>query len=303
MQKFWSRNSTLILIAIFCCTLWGSAYPCIKVGYRLFAIGASDIPGQLFFAGCRFALAGVLVILAGSLLQKAPLIPKKSDIFPIAMLALFQTVLQYIFFYVGLAHASAVRSSIINGSAAFVTIFLAVYLFRLEKMTLRKFAGCALGFAGVLLVETVGQTVSFGFQWNGEGFILLSVCASATASILIKIFSQGRNPVLLSGWQFFAGGLAMALVSFLLGGRMTVTRPSSLVLLLYMAFISSAAYTLWGLLLKYHPVSHVSIFTFVTPIAGVILSSLVLQEKGALNLSVIAALILVCLGIFTVSKE
>ncbi|MDO4383902.1 MAG: EamA family transporter, partial [Eubacteriales bacterium] len=95
----------------------------------------------------------------------------------------------------------------------------------------------------------------------------------------------------------------MALVSFLLGGRMTVTRPSSLALLLYMAFISSAAYTLWGLLLKYHPVSHVSIFTFVTPIAGVILSSLVLQEKGALNLSVIAALILVCLGIFTVSKE
>ena len=303
MNKFWSRNSTLIFVAIFCCTLWGSAYPCIKVGYRLFAIHSWDIPGQLFFAGCRFALAGILVILAGSLLQKAPLIPKRTDIFPIVMLALFQTVLQYIFFYVGLAHASAVRSSIINGSAAFVTIFLAVYLFRLEKMTLRKFAGCALGFAGVLLVETVGQTVSFGFQWNGEGFILLSVCASATASILIKIFSEGRNPVLLSGWQFFVGGLAMALVSFLLGGRMTVTRPSSLALLLYMAFISSAAYTLWGLLLKYHPVSHVSIFTFVTPIAGVILSSLVLQEKGALNLSVIAALILVCLGIFTVSKE
>ena len=68
MKQFWSKTSTLIITAIFCCTLWGSAYPCIKVGYRLFSIVSGNVPGQLFFAGCRFALAGILVILAGSLL-------------------------------------------------------------------------------------------------------------------------------------------------------------------------------------------------------------------------------------------
>ena len=194
MKQFWSKTSTLIITAIFCCTLWGSAYPCIKVGYRLFSIVSGNVPGQLFFAGCRFALAGILVILAGSLLQKELLLPEKSDWKPIAVLALFQTILQYIFFYMGLARASAVRSSIINGTGAFVAILLAVYMFRLEKMTLKKFIGCFLGFSGVLLVETVGQTVNFGFAWNGEGFILLSVFASSTASILIKIFLPGPQP-------------------------------------------------------------------------------------------------------------
>ena len=140
MKQFWSKTSTLIITAIFCCTLWGSAYPCIKVGYRLFSIASGDVPGQLFFAGCRFALAGILVILAGSLLQKKLLLPEKSDWKPIAALALFQTILQYIFFYMGLARASAVRSSIINGTGAFVAILLAVYMFRLEKMAWAQLA-------------------------------------------------------------------------------------------------------------------------------------------------------------------
>ena len=110
MKQFWSKTSTLIITAIFCCTLWGSAYPCIKVGYRLFSIVSGNVPGQLFFAGCRFALAGILVILAGSLLQKELLLPEKSDWKPIAVLALFQTILQYIFFYMGLARASDRKS-------------------------------------------------------------------------------------------------------------------------------------------------------------------------------------------------
>ena len=78
----------------------------------------------------------------------------------------------------------------------------------------------------------------------------------------------------------------MAIVAFLFGGRMTVGTPTSLLLLLYMAFISSAAYTLWGVLLKYHPVSHVTVFNFVTPVAGVLLSSVILSEHGVLNGSV-----------------
>ena len=70
-----------------------------------------------------------------------------------------------------------------------------------------------------------------------------------------------------------------------------------------MAFISSAAYTLWGVLLKYHPVSHVTVFNFVTPVAGVLLSSVILSEHGVLNGSVLIALVLVCGGILVVSRE
>ena len=42
--------------ALICCTLWGSAYPCIKIGYGMFAVGAEDVASQILFAGCRFSL-------------------------------------------------------------------------------------------------------------------------------------------------------------------------------------------------------------------------------------------------------
>jgi drug/metabolite transporter (DMT)-like permease len=46
----------------------------------------------------------------------------------------------------------------------------------------------------------------------------------------------------------------------------------------YLGFVSAAAYSLYGLLLKYHPVSKVAIFGFTNPIFGVILSALFLHE-------------------------
>ena len=157
-----------------------------------------------------------------------------------------------------------------------------------------------MGFAGVVLIETLGQPIEFGFAWNGEGFILGTCFAASMASCLIKKYSQKSDPVLLSGWQFVTGGLALTAGGLCAGGRLVVTRPVSLVLILYMAFISSAAYTLWGLLLKYNPVSKVSMFTFVTPAAGVVISYIVLGEGNLFNVYTLLALLLICVGILVV---
>lgn len=43
------------LCALICTALWGSAFPCIKVGYELFEIASSDVAGQILFAGLRFS--------------------------------------------------------------------------------------------------------------------------------------------------------------------------------------------------------------------------------------------------------
>ena len=289
-----------LLTAIFCGCLWGSAHSCVKGGYQLFHVEAGDVASQLLFAGVRFTLAGVLVILFGSLLQKKLIVLQKKDVRGIVHLAVWQTIIQYFFFYVGLAHASAVRSSIINGTQTFMTILLAAFAFHYEKLTARKVIGCILGFAGVVLIETLGQPVELGFVWNGEGFILMTCFSAAMASCLIKRYGQRSDPVLLSGYQFMLGGSVLTIVALCAGGHLKVTRPISIVLILYMAFISSAAYTLWGLLLKYNPVSKVSMFTFVTPVAGVIISSIVLNEGSLFNIYTIGALILICIGILVV---
>ena len=79
----------------------------------------------------------------------------------------------------------------------------------------------------------------------------------------------------------------MMIVSFALGGRITlVPRVSAYILLLYMAMISTVAYTVWGILMKNNPVSRVSIFNFMTPLFGVLLSAIFLGEvEQALQLN------------------
>lgn len=73
-------------------------------------------------------------------------------------------------------------------------------------------------------------------------------------------------------------------------------------MLLYLALVSAVAYTLWGCLLKYNPVSQVTIFGFLTPVFGVVLSALLLSEGDALGWQALGALALVCLGILLVNR-
>ena len=83
---------------------------------------------------------------------------------------------------------------------------------------------------------------------------------------------------------------------------MSIAVPA-VALLLYMAMISAVAYTLWGVLLKYNPVSRVSVFGFMNPVFGVLLSALILGESAqALSIYALAALVLVSLGIYVVNK-
>jgi len=293
----------MIITACFCCLLWGSAHTCIKVGYQMFSITSDNTAGQILFAGTRFFLAGVMVILASVIPNRKLMLPSRATAGPILTLALFQTIIQYVFFYFGLARASAARSSVISGTTSFVSIIIAVAIFRSEKLTFRKVLACMLGFAGVLIMEMGGTGLDFGFSMIGEGFVMLSVFSSSFAANLLKEYSKVHDPVLLSGYQFMAGGAAMMIYGFAMGGRMISDSPYAPLLILYMAFISSAAYTFWGILLKYNPVSSVTIFTFVTPIIGVFISAIILNDIQAISIYTLVALALVCAGIILVSLQ
>ena len=122
------------LLAMVCCALWGSAFPCIKVGYRLFQIDSADTATQILFAGCRFTIAGIMVILFGSILQGRFLKAGKGDLPRIGKICLLQTVVQYFFFYVGLAHTTGVKGSIVEASNVFLAILVSSLIFHQEKL-------------------------------------------------------------------------------------------------------------------------------------------------------------------------
>ena len=163
-EAFFSKTIVVWIGAMICCALWGSAFPCIKLGYAWMNIDASDTASQILYAGCRFTLAGILTILLGSVLNKGLLVPKKQAIPKIVWLSLLQTVIQYLFFYIGLAHTSGVKASIIEGVNVFVAILVAGLIFKQEKVTARKMVGCLVGFAGVVLVNLIGGGMDISFH-------------------------------------------------------------------------------------------------------------------------------------------
>lgn len=298
LQKTW----VVCVLALVCTFLWGSASPCIKLGYALFKIPSSETWTQILFAGTRFILAGILTILIGSALNKKMLVPTKSSVPSIAKLALFQTILQYIFFYIGLAHNSGVKASIINGSNTFFVILLAGLVFQQEKLDFKKLAGCVIGFAGVIIVSMNGRSIDMNLSLMGDGSLFLCAISYAVSSCLMKNYSKNDNPVMLSGYQFIFGGIVMVIVGLIMGGRINHISFSAVLMLLYLACISAVAYSLWGILLKHNPVSKVAIFGFTNPVFGVLLSAWWLGEGSSeLGINAFIALILVSIGILIVN--
>ena len=269
----------------------------------------------MLFAGGRFIIAGIMVIAGMSIARGKFLHPEARDIKAVLLLSLFQTILQYLFFYQGLSKASGVTCSIVFASGNFIAVLFSSLLFRSEKLTPRKVFGCLAGFIGVAVINLgSGDTEGLAFSLGGEGCILVSAVAASMSTCLVGTLGKRHDPVMLSGWQFLVGGIVLACAAAAAGGSLEIpglseagqpdlTRMLPAVgLLLYMGFISAMAYSLWSRLLTVHPVSRASVFGFMNPIFGFFLSALLLDEGKLVNPTTAAlALALVCGGIIVVN--
>ena len=297
-----TKTGIVALLACVCCILWGSAIPVIKTGYRFLHVDSSDIASQIVFAGVRFTLAGILVLIFASIREKKVMIPDKEILKYAVPVCLAQTVGQYFFFYIGVANTSGVKGGIITGLGNFIAILLSCLVFRNERMTRRKIAGCVLGFAGVVVINLRGNSLDMGFKLIGEGFVLIAQLSYGISTVLINLFSRKVSPVVLSGTQFTMGGIVLMLIGAGMGGHLENATTGGVVIIFYLAMVSAVAYTLWSVLLAWNDVSKVAIFGFVNPLCGVILSALIVGEvKQAFNVGSLAALILVCAGIYIVN--
>ena len=252
------KNNTLlslVLPAVLCTALWGSAAPCVKKGYELFEIAAGDSFSQLVFAGWRFTLAGVLVLLVAACMGHR-IRPKRGE---------------YRAIFIGLAGTTGTKASVLSGTQTFFALLLAHALLENDRLTRRKTLGCVLGFAGVLVLGLGGLD---GFRLHGDGLILLSAVSAGAGALVSRIYTPGRDPMLLTGWQ-----LALGLLGRVGGGALGSVTAGGAALLGYMIVLSAAAFTIWTALLGRFPVGRVSLFGFLIPVFGAVFSALVLGEN------------------------
>lgn len=300
LKKFLIKPWSAIMIAIFCSILWGSAFPVLKVSYVELQMAPNDVMAKMVFAGIRFLIAGIIVLVLLAFMDIRKLKITKRQLLVLTLLGIIQTALQYYFFYNGLAIVSGMQGAILSSSGIFFTVLLAHFYYNNDRLDRKKWLGIIAGFIGIVLANW-GQSFALSFQWNGEGYMILAGLTSAIATIMAKELATGIHPFAITGWQLTIGAILLLLVGYpqLQEGAIVFT-PLGWGLLLYSALLSAIAFGLWYSLLKYQAAGKISMYKFIVPVAGVLLSAMFIDGE-ALNVMIFGAIVMVASGIIVVN--
>ncbi len=270
------RNLNTILWAIVACLLWSTAYAAIKLGL------VYDSP--LHFAGLRFILAGLMII---------PFTVKPSVYFEmvkkhwkvVTWVLVLQTLINYTFFYYGLDMVPGALGAIIVGSQPLVTAIIASIMTKNDKLTRWKIITIIFGITGVILISAGRQALKLATTTEllGVLFILIANIGVAASNVVVSLKSKGINPFVLSSSSLFGGGLALYAVSIPIEGLSDYTSfPAQYwLILLWLSFMAAVAFSIWFKLLQ-RPgvkVSDLNLWKFIIPVAGAVLSWLLVPGE------------------------
>lgn len=299
-MKLIKEKKWAIVFSLFAMLLWGSAIPLIKTTYIHANIMPDDTGGKILIAGIRFFMAGILTFIYFGLFNKEEVKKENINIKFILVLALFQTCLQYMFYYIGLSNTLGSLAAVIQASNAFITVVISVLLISEEKFTKRKLSALLVGSVGILIINLKGGG-GLHFKLSGEGFVLIATTFNALSSVLIRKYGRKLNGFLLTASQFALGAMPLIIIG-------AVTHKSNVnfdfllfVMLSYGAFISATAFTIWTFILQTHSSSEFGIYKLFVPIFGTILSILVLGED--LTINIVLGLIFVLTGAIILNKK
>lgn len=279
--------------------LWGSAFPTVKLTYQELNIGGNDVSQMILLAGIRFFLAGLIVLLIMFFVDREHIYQLKTEFPYLLKLGLIVVTFGYIFFYIGTANTSGMKSALITSSSTFFVVIFSHFLLQNESFNKYKLIAIIFGFAGII-ISNIDKGFDFNFSIKGEGFMLVNSILGALGTIYVKKKGKNLSPFASSAGQFLYGGFLLMLIGYIWYGGMLDFTPKSILLIIYSALISSVAFSLWYFVLQEYKASEVAFLRLFIPFFGTFLSALVLGEE--LNVSIIVGLIFVIVGIVIVNK-
>ncbi len=299
MKDLIKNKKYAYMVALFCMLLWGSAFPVLKISYQELNMLPEDNMSRMYFAGIRFLLAGLLVLVYSLAFKRQEIKESKIDWKFLIFLGFLQTTLQYLFFYIAVANTSGVKSSILQSASTFLVVIFSHFAFKDDKMSKNKVYALIFGFLGILIAN-LDKGFDLSFKLQGEVFMLISSTLGALGTIVVKKYGKDMSPFVLTSAQMIIGSIILIVV-----GRWGMTAPLAFTakaygLLLYSAFLSALAFVLWYQLLQNYKAGEISVLRLFIPMFGAILSTIFLKESMTINL--VLGLILVIIGIYVLNR-
>jgi drug/metabolite transporter (DMT)-like permease len=266
--------------------IWSSTWVAIRIGLH-------DLPAFLG-AGLRFALAGVLLLVACRATGRR----MRTDAVLVAILAAFPFATTYGLVYWAEQYIPSGLTAVLFGVLPIYTAVLVLLFLREEPVPARFWVGVAIALAG--LVVAFGESVALGHSDKAAlaaAAAVLSPLSSAIGTIGQKRRARELDPLALNGWSMLAAGIALlVLAAATETWGATDWGPRAVGSLLYLAVFGSAVtFVVLSILLKELPAVTMSYLPLILPF-GALLFGWALEDE-ALTAPAFAGALLVAGGL------
>jgi drug/metabolite transporter (DMT)-like permease len=290
-RKPLDSNAFLLMLAL--TALWGFQQVAIK-------LTAADV-SLVMQAGLRSLIATAL-LLAWAQWRGTPLFKADGTLAAgVAAGLLFGG--EFIFIYGGLEYTAASRMVVFIYLAPVLTALGLHWLVPGEKLSRAQWVGVLVAFAGIALAFGEAFTAARG-TLLGDAFGMIAALLWAATTVLIRATSLARASAAKTLFYQLAVSAPMLLIaSWLMGekGVIAVT-PLAVASLAYQAVIVAfASYLVWFWLLTRYLAARLAVFSFLTPLFGVLFGVAILGEP--LRPAFAGAALLVGAGIVLVNRR
>jgi len=247
-------------------------FPLIDLGHRA--------APPLMFASMRSLIAGLALILPMILLNKHAFFNKTVWVYGLGV-SLTYAVMGFGGMFLADGRVAPGLATVLANTQPLIAAVLA-YFFLYERLLPRNVFGLMLAFGGMALIAAPRFMSSSNDQeFIGIAFIMLSAIGTGSGNILMKKSALSCDPLALTGVQFFLGGIFLYLLSVLFEPQAVIDWHAQFYwTLIVLAVPGTALVTvMWLYLLRRVALTKLNVFTFLTPVFGIIIGLLYFDEK------------------------
>lgn len=297
MNERKALDQTASSLMIVLCMVWGLQQVILKMA-------ASDI-SPLMQIALRSGLAALLLLPLVLLDQKSQLMNPKNVKAGALVAVLFS--LEFFLLAQALQLTSASHAVVLLYTAP---IFVALGLhWKLpsERLTLLQWTGIGIAFIGIVVTFIRPQQIGVNtFQQQmlwGDLYALAAAIAWAATTVTVRLSSLAQAAVTQTLFYQLAGSFILLLgLAFFMGQAVVQWTPLVIgSLAFHTLIVSFASFLAWFWLLRNYLASRLGVFSFLTPLFGIIFGVWLLDENIEANFIFGTALVL--LGILVVSLQ
>ncbi len=257
--------------AILVMLLWSLCFPFINIGL--------NYSPPLFFAAIRALSAGLVLLIFAIGLQKR--LPREGSVWAaIVVVGITATSLGFFGMFIGGGLISPGIATVISNTQPLIASIFA-YIWLKESLSKRQKAGLAIGFLGIVLISMGVNDDQATTHLIGIFYILIGAIGVALSNVTLK-WLAGRGDVwMLMGLQLVIGSIPLFALSYIVESPINVLWDIQFIYaLLILAILSTAfASALWFILLNYVELNRLNVFTFLTPVFGLIIGFVFFGES------------------------